>query len=176
MNTETTKLTPRRLQPGDRVKLLSPASPPDREKVATGIRLLESWGLTVEVGAHAFDRHGHFLAGKDEDRLADWNEALQDPGVRAIFTTRGGKGAYRIAHALDFAAARSRSMPAVSEWVTARRRGFRVSARWTHRGLSASRITSTCPASMSLFRRSSSIPPTRPSSSRAASACPSLRH
>src|SRR4051794_31823772 len=89
--TETTMLTPRRLQPGDRVRLLSPASPPDPEKVATGIRLLEGWGLRVEVGTHAFDRHGHFLAGKDEDRLPDWNEALRDPGVRAIFSTRGGK-------------------------------------------------------------------------------------
>jgi muramoyltetrapeptide carboxypeptidase len=48
---------------------------------------------------------GHFLAGSDEDRLADINLALRDPGIRAIFTTAGGKGAYRIAHALDFAAA-----------------------------------------------------------------------
>ena len=109
--TETIMLTPRRLQPGDRVRLLSPASPPDPEKVAAGIRLLESWGLKVEIGAHAFDRYGHFLAGKDEDRLSDWNEALRDPGVRAIFTTRGGKGAYRIAHALDFAAARTDPKP-----------------------------------------------------------------
>jgi muramoyltetrapeptide carboxypeptidase len=52
-----------------------------------------------------FDRRGHFLAGSDEDRLADINDALRDAGVRAIFTTSGGKGAYRIAHALDFAAA-----------------------------------------------------------------------
>jgi muramoyltetrapeptide carboxypeptidase len=73
--------------------------------VADGVRVLESWGLKVEIGAHAFDRHGHFLAGTDEDRLADINDALRDPGVRAIFSTRGGKGAYRIAHALDFAAA-----------------------------------------------------------------------
>jgi muramoyltetrapeptide carboxypeptidase len=58
----------------------------------------------VEYGHHTFDKHGHFLAGRDEDRLADLNEALRDPGVRAIFTTRGGKGAYRIAHALDFQA------------------------------------------------------------------------
>src|SRR5215469_15059998 len=50
MTTETTMLTPRRLQPGDRVRLLSPASPPDPEKVAAGIRLLESWGLKIEVG------------------------------------------------------------------------------------------------------------------------------
>ena len=87
------------------MRFVSPASPPDRDKVASGARILESWGLKVEIGAHVFDRRGHFLAGSDEDRLADINDALQDPGVRAIFSTTGGKGAYRIAHALDFAAA-----------------------------------------------------------------------
>jgi muramoyltetrapeptide carboxypeptidase len=69
--------------------------------------------LKVEIGAHVFDRHGHFLAGKDEDRLADFNEALKDPGVRAIFSTRGGKGSYRIAHALDFGAARNDPKPLI---------------------------------------------------------------
>src|SRR5215467_5729147 len=113
MTTETAILTPRRLRPGDRVRLLSPASPPEPEKVAAGIRLLKSWGLKAEVGAHAFDRHGHFLAGTDEDRLADWNEALRDRGVRAIFTTRGGKGSYRIAHAIDFEAARNDPKPSI---------------------------------------------------------------
>lgn len=96
---------PPRLRPGDRVRLVSPASTPDRDAVERGAAMLESWGLRVELGAHVFDRFGHFLAGRDEDRLADINEALRDPGVRAIFTTRGGKGSYRIAHALDFAAA-----------------------------------------------------------------------
>jgi muramoyltetrapeptide carboxypeptidase len=75
--------------------------------------MLEGWGLNVEFGAHVFERFGHFLAGRDEDRLADLNDALRDPGVRAIFTTRGGKGAYRIAHALDFAAAREHPKPLV---------------------------------------------------------------
>jgi muramoyltetrapeptide carboxypeptidase len=94
-----------RLLPGDRVRIVSPASVPDQDKVAHGADILRSWGLCVEMGHHIFDRHGHFLAGRDEDRLADMNDALRDPGVRAIFSTRGGKGAYRIAHALDFAAA-----------------------------------------------------------------------
>jgi muramoyltetrapeptide carboxypeptidase len=104
---------PIRLQLGDRVRFVSPASTPEPEKVAFGARMLENWGLRVEIGAHVFDKHGHFLAGKDEDRLADLNEALRDPGVRAIFTTKGGKGAYRIAHALDFAAARRDPKPLV---------------------------------------------------------------
>src|SRR5262249_46363076 len=47
-----------------------------------------------------------YLAGTDEERLADLNAALRDPEVRAIFATRGGKGAYRIADRLDFDAAR----------------------------------------------------------------------
>jgi muramoyltetrapeptide carboxypeptidase len=59
------------------------------EKVAAGIRLLERCGLKVEAGAHVFDRYGHLVAGKDEDRLADWNEVLRDPGVPHIFTTQG---------------------------------------------------------------------------------------
>src|SRR5581483_7574181 len=85
-----------------RVRIVSPSSPPDRASVERGASVLKAWGLRVEYGHHTFDKHGHFLAGRDEDRLADLNEALRDPGVRAIFTTRGGKGAYRIAHALDF--------------------------------------------------------------------------
>lgn len=104
---------PHRLQPQDRVRLVSPSSPPEPDRVARGVTILTSWGLKVELGAHVFDRYGHFLAGKDEDRLADLNDALRDPGVRAIFTTTGGKGAGRIAHGLDFTAARNDPKPLI---------------------------------------------------------------
>jgi muramoyltetrapeptide carboxypeptidase len=70
--------------------------------VERGIELLRSWGLVVEVGKHAFGRLGHYLAGSDEQRLADLNDAFRDPGVRSIITTRGGKGSSRIAEAIDF--------------------------------------------------------------------------
>ena len=53
------------------------------------------------VGAHVFDRRG-YLAGRDDDRLKDINDAIRDPDVRAIIATRGGKGAYRIAADIDF--------------------------------------------------------------------------
>jgi muramoyltetrapeptide carboxypeptidase len=54
---------------------------------------------------HAFREVG-YLAGTDDERLADINTALRDDDVRAIFTTRGGKGSYRIAERLDFDGAR----------------------------------------------------------------------
>jgi len=101
-----------RLRERDRVRLVSPASPPSRDGVARGVELLESWGLRVEIGRYAFDQLG-YLAGDDRDRLADLNEALRDPGVRAVFATRGGKGAYRIADRLDLEAARADPKPLV---------------------------------------------------------------
>jgi muramoyltetrapeptide carboxypeptidase len=106
-------MRPPRLRAGDRVRFVSPASPPEREQVERGVELVSSWGLDVELGAHVFDRHGHYLAGRDQDRLRDLNDALRDPGVRAIFTTRGGKGSYRIARELDVEAARRAPKPLV---------------------------------------------------------------
>ena len=91
------------LQWGDRVALVSPASRPDANGVSESVRYLQSLGLRPEVGIHALDQHLH-LAGTDEDRLADLNRAIRDPRIRAIVATRGGKGAYRIADGLDFAA------------------------------------------------------------------------
>jgi muramoyltetrapeptide carboxypeptidase len=98
-------MKPSKLRPGDTVRLVSPASTPDEEGVARCKSLLENLGLRVELGRHVFDKCG-YLAGNDEDRLSDLNDALNTSEVRAIIATRGGKGAYRIADRLDFAAMR----------------------------------------------------------------------
>lgn len=101
-----------RLVPGDRVAVVSPASTPRRDAVDRSVAELRRWGLRPEVGVHAFDEHA-YLAGSDEDRLADLNGALRDPGIRAVFATRGGKGAYRIADGIDFDALRGDPKPLV---------------------------------------------------------------
>jgi muramoyltetrapeptide carboxypeptidase len=101
-----------RLRPGDRVRVLSPASFPSPEWAAQVMDTLAGWGLRPELGAHALDRRG-FLAGADEDRLADLNDALRDPGVRAVVTSTGGAGAYRIVDGLDLIAVRADPKPVV---------------------------------------------------------------
>jgi hypothetical protein len=98
--------------PGDRVRLVSPSSRPTEAWLAESVGVLESWGLAVEVGAHALDEWG-YMAGRDEDRLADLNDAFGDPGVRASIATRGGAGAYRIADRIDFDAVRADPKPVV---------------------------------------------------------------
>jgi muramoyltetrapeptide carboxypeptidase len=58
------------------------------------------------------EQHG-FLAGRDDDRLADLNDAFRDPGVRAVVAILGGAGAYRIVDGIDFAAVRADPKPVV---------------------------------------------------------------
>lgn len=96
-------LYPKALQPGDRVCLISPASTPNEDGVDRFVELLEEWGLRPEIAPHVFDRYG-FVAGTDEARLADLDAAIRDKGIRAIFATRGGAGAYHLIEGIDFEA------------------------------------------------------------------------
>ncbi|GAA2214438.1 LD-carboxypeptidase [Nonomuraea monospora] len=101
-----------RLRAGDHVGIVSPASFPDAASVADLIGVLRGLGLAVKVGAHVLDQRG-YMAGHDADRLADLNAAFADPEIRAVVTTRGGAGAYRIIDGLDLDAIRADPKPLV---------------------------------------------------------------
>jgi muramoyltetrapeptide carboxypeptidase len=96
---------PPALRPGDRIRVVAPSSPFDRELFARGIAWLKR-RYRVELGDHVLDRSG-FLAGDDAARLADLNAALEAPGVAAIVAARGGYGAGRIAHLANWNALRA---------------------------------------------------------------------
>lgn len=52
-----------------------------------------------------FAHHG-YLAGDDDRRAAELSEALEEPGLAAIFCARGGYGASRYAHRMPWEALR----------------------------------------------------------------------
>jgi muramoyltetrapeptide carboxypeptidase len=92
---------PRRLREGDTVALVAPATPwENRSELLRAVAALEGWGLQVRLGTHVNDRHG-YLAGRDEDRAADLNEAWRDPQVKAIVCLQGGYGTPRLVPLLD---------------------------------------------------------------------------
>jgi len=99
-------LRPNALRPGDVVRLVSPSGPIRADRLVRGIELLTGWGFTVEVGANAHARNGLF-AGTDAERLADLDDGLRDPRVRAVICTRGGYGAQRIVDGIDMDAVRA---------------------------------------------------------------------
>jgi muramoyltetrapeptide carboxypeptidase len=55
------------------------------------------------LGRNAYRRHG-YLAGTDDERLADLNAAFQDPSIDAIWCIRGGYGSLRLLDRVDYAA------------------------------------------------------------------------
>ena len=92
---------PPRLREGDTVGVIAPASPwENRSELLRGLDGLRRWGLKVRPGAHLDDRHG-YMAGRDEDRVADLHAMLLDPEVRAIVCLQGGYGSPRLVPLLD---------------------------------------------------------------------------
>lgn len=96
-----TRIIPPYLQPGDEVAILSPASFPPTENWKQGIEVLESWGLRVRTAPNYLSRH-FGLGGTDQERLADLQQMLDDPSIKAIFPIRGGYGVSRLLDSLDF--------------------------------------------------------------------------
>src|SRR5262245_30654728 len=99
-------LKPRRLQAGDLVGVVAPATATYQQVELDIVReSLEALGLRVRVGAHVMNRYGS-LAGADKDRAADINGFFTDREVRAVLPTRGGWGSARLLPHLDFDAIR----------------------------------------------------------------------
>ena len=97
------KILPPRLHPGARVALLSPSGPVlERDHLARGAELCRALGLHPVLMPSAGNSHG-YLAGTDDERLADLNAALTDPGIDAVWCLRGGNGMNRIVDRVDFA-------------------------------------------------------------------------
>ena len=95
-------IKPPRLRKRDLIGLIAPASPPSsEEKIHGAVRYLENRGYEVLVGKHVQDVHG-YLAGKDEDRLADLNRFIRDDSVKAIVAIRGGYGTPRLLDGVDY--------------------------------------------------------------------------
>ncbi len=90
------------LKEGDRVALVSPGSRPENPSVLHRcIQVIEQLGMIPVVGASAMNTHG-FMAGTDEERLADFNGFVKDKSVKAIFCTTGGFGALHLLNDLDY--------------------------------------------------------------------------
>ena len=102
-NTSMKLKTPPYLKAGDTVAIVAPAGILKNKEavIAKAKTLLESWGLHVVYGKHMFKKAHHF-AGTDDQRCQDFQDALDNPEIKAILSARGGYGSVRILDKLDF--------------------------------------------------------------------------
>jgi muramoyltetrapeptide carboxypeptidase len=99
---------PPKLAPGARVAIIAPAAPClELDDFTRAEELCRALGYEPVPGRHLRRRDG-YLAGTDEERAADVNDALRNDRIDAIWCVRGGYGLTRILDRLDYDAARRR--------------------------------------------------------------------
>ncbi len=94
-------IKPKKLQHGSTISIVAPAGNVDKNKLQVGINYLEKLGYKVKLGKYLFNQN-KYLAGTDEERAFDINQAFADIETDAIICARGGYGAIRLLDKLDF--------------------------------------------------------------------------
>lgn len=100
-------IKPKRLEKGDTIGVISPASPSERKSdVLRSAEYLDSIGYKVVIGKNVNKTKG-FVAASEEERAADFNEMFRRDDIDAVFVTQGGYGSAQIIHLIDFDAVRN---------------------------------------------------------------------
>ena len=98
---EATIKIPPYLKKHDVIALVSPAGTITQEEIQPACNKLDEWGFRVKIGG-TIGKKDFTLGGTDEERLADLQAMMNDPGVQAIMAGRGGYGLVRIIDKIDF--------------------------------------------------------------------------
>ena len=95
-------IQPPYLQKGDTVMILATAGIiNDSTIINNGVELFKTWGLNVKLSNNLYKQNHHF-AGTDKHRLEDFQKAIDDDNIKAIWCARGGYGTVRIIDDIDF--------------------------------------------------------------------------
>ena len=92
---------PKSLIPGDLISIVAPAKSIEADFVEYAVEVLNKKGYRTKVSQHCRGQHNYY-SGTDEERRLDFQEALDNPEVKAILCARGGYGSIRIFDLLNW--------------------------------------------------------------------------
>ena len=96
---------PRALAEGDRIAIVAPASPFDRDEFDRGLDEIRRLGFVPVYDESVFARRS-YVAGSPEIRAAAFQAAWDDPAIAGVIAVRGGYGSAQILPLLDAHAVR----------------------------------------------------------------------
>lgn len=99
-------IKPKRLQPGDRIGIVSPSYWMPEENLRSAVNYLESIGFNLVLG-DSNQLRNNIYAGTPQQRADDLMSMFADPSIDAIFCARGGYGGNRVLPLLDYDVIRS---------------------------------------------------------------------
>jgi muramoyltetrapeptide carboxypeptidase len=103
-------IKPRALAPGDRLAIVSPASPFTREEFDRGVDEITRLGFVPVYDDSVFARQ-RYVSGSPELRAAAIHAAWRDPSIAGLIGVRGGYGSVQILPLLDRNEARRAAKP-----------------------------------------------------------------
>ena len=86
---------------GDTIGIIALSGDCDIEKAENSRSFFESLGYSVKLSKNIFDKN-RYLAGNDEDKLAELHKFYKDGEIKLILCARGGYGAIRIVNQIDY--------------------------------------------------------------------------
>ena len=92
---------PKTLMPGDLISIVAPAKSIDAAFIEYSKAVIEKRGYKVLISNHCLGNYNYY-SGTDEERLLDFQEAINNPDIKAILCARGGYGSVRIFEELDW--------------------------------------------------------------------------
>ena len=97
-------IQPPYLQQGDKIALVAPAKRILEGELDEAIALIKSWGFVPVLGENIYKQYdlGYAYAGTDTERAEDFQWALDNSEIKAIWCARGGYGCVKIIDQLDF--------------------------------------------------------------------------
>ncbi|HEV2720161.1 MAG TPA: LD-carboxypeptidase [Thermoanaerobaculia bacterium] len=104
---------PRALPPHAHIAVCAISGSSKIERVRIGAEWLESRGYRVSLAANIDHAFRDYLAGPDDERVAELNHYLRSDAVDAVFFSRGGYGAMRVLDRIDYDAIRRNPRPIV---------------------------------------------------------------
>src|SRR6187549_1242655 len=91
----TRMLKPKKLRPGDKIAIVSPASAFLREEFDKGVAEIRRLGFEPVFEESVFDR-AEYVAGAARVRAGAFLHAWRDPSIRALIAVRGGYGSVHL--------------------------------------------------------------------------------
>jgi len=97
-------IQPSYLKKGDKIAIVAPAKRMVKGELNEALALIESWGFEAVLGKNIYQSYdlGYIYAGTDEQRTEDFQWALDDSEIKAIWCARGGYGSVKIIDELNF--------------------------------------------------------------------------
>lgn len=96
-------IRPEPLRPGDTIGIFAISNYADSTALKYGISVFKNWGLNVKLADNLFKRVGKSrYDGSVEERIDAMQAMLDDPGIKALISVRGGYGAALVTPYLDY--------------------------------------------------------------------------